>query len=120
MPVGIALRAILGSGLAAPEAPFLNAVDPVSTTEIYLTFSATDPSPGDTLNIYRSTDNITFNLVDTISASSVNYLDSGLAVETTYYYYLTHSNSGGESDPSGTGSATTGPAAPSGLTATQI
>ncbi len=52
------------------------------------------------------------------SVSTLTYTDSGQADDTTYYYVITAMNAGGVSVNSTEVSATTAPAAPTGLTAT--
>ncbi|MBX2888281.1 MAG: T9SS type A sorting domain-containing protein [Ferruginibacter sp.] len=67
-------------------------------------------------NVYRSTDNVSFNLVGTVASSTIattgtgySLSQSGLAPGTTYYYRITASNLDGESSNL-TGSESTLPA----------
>ncbi len=56
-------------------------------TEVTLTW--TDNSAlEDSYKIYRCTDGSSYSLVDTVSANSTSYTDSGLEENTTYYYSI--------------------------------
>ena len=59
-------------------------------------------------NIYRSTDNVTFNLLASVDAATLAYADLSGNPGTTYHYYVTADYDFGESSPSNTASATPG------------
>ncbi len=61
------------------------------------------PSAGATsYRVYRSTDNVTFNLIQTVTLPSLSYLDTGLTNQINYYYKVTALTLGGiESPPAG-------------------
>ncbi|MDQ6859879.1 MAG: metallophosphoesterase [Verrucomicrobiota bacterium] len=57
--------------------------------------------------VYRSSDNVTFVKIATLSANTMSYSSIGLAPAKTYYYRVSAFSSAGESAPSNTASATT-------------
>ncbi|RMG63591.1 MAG: CHRD domain-containing protein [Calditrichaeota bacterium] len=59
-------------------------------------------------NIYRSTDNVNFNLLTSVDAATLAYSDGSVNPGTTYYYYVTADYDFGESNPSNTVTATPG------------
>jgi hypothetical protein len=63
------------------------------------------PSAGaNSYRVYRSTDNVTFNLIQTVTLPSLSYLDTGLTNHTPYYYKVTAVTLGGiESPPAAIG-----------------
>ena len=65
--------------------------------------------------IERSTNNVVFTQIASVSANVTNYSDIGLSTNTTYYYRVRAHNLAGDSDYSNTANATT-LAAPIGLT----
>ena len=72
----------------------------------------TDPM---TFHVYRgsgcqSTDTIKVESQGSVDPFSTGFHDTGLEMETTYYYYLTVEKNGVESEPSGCAAATTGEA----------
>ncbi|MCI0536488.1 MAG: fibronectin type III domain-containing protein [Verrucomicrobiales bacterium] len=108
-----------------PVAPSNLAAVAVSSSQINLTWSdLSDNENG--FKIQRSTDNVNFALVASVGANITSYSNTGLAVDTTYYYRVKAYNSGGSSPYSNVASATTGqpapvaPAAPSNLTAAAL
>lgn len=57
-------------------------------------------SPGATsYRVYRSADNVTFNLIQTVTLPSLSYLDTGLTNQTPYYYKVTAVTLGGIESP---------------------
>jgi calcineurin-like phosphoesterase family protein/purple acid phosphatase-like protein/fibronectin type III domain protein len=105
-----------------PAAPTgLNATA-VSSSQINLVWADNSTNEG-AFRIERSTDNVTFTEVATVSANVTSYSATGLAAGTAYYFRVRASNPGGDSAYSNTASATTlqsPPAAPTSLTATAI
>ena len=99
----------------APAPPTNLSASAVSTAAINLAWSAS--ALASSYQVLRST---TSGGPYSPVASPVltNYQDSGLASGTTYYYVVKAINSGGSSNASGEASATTAPAAPTGLVAT--
>jgi fibronectin type 3 domain-containing protein len=77
----------------------------------------TAPTGAATYNVYRSTTTGTETLLTT-GVTAPTFTDTGLANGTVYFYLVTAVDPGGESARSGEASATTAPAAPSGLQAT--
>lgn len=67
-----------------------------------LTLTWTDGSDEDAYHVYRSTDGNTFNLLTNLSANTISYTDGSVSSGTIYYYYVTASNTYGESNPSAT------------------
>ena len=106
-----------------PAAPSgLTAAD-VSTSRINLNWTASS-TPGVVYDVFRST-NAGFTPASASQIATVNgttYSDTGLAVNTTYYYAVEASNASGTSAPSAQASANTAalPAAPASLTATAV
>ncbi|MEO0468006.1 MAG: S8 family serine peptidase [Bacteroidota bacterium] len=60
------------------------------------------------IQLERSTDNLNFSPIDTISASQTNYSDADVVNNTTYYYRIRAVNSFGPSDYSNVADATAG------------
>jgi serine protease AprX len=104
-----------------PSAPTL-AAQPVSTSEIVLTWSDLADEQGYTLDRCQGAGCTSFVTVATLPAGNTSYADTGLDAGTTYTYRLQAFNTGGTSAWSNTASATTlvltAPTAPTGLTAT--
>jgi len=106
-----------------PGAPStLAATAPSGTTGINLTWANGSPAGTATL-VQRSSDNVTFSQIASLSGTATSYADSGLAASTTYYYRAAAQNSTGMSGYSNTASTVTGssvstPGAPSTLAAT--
>jgi hypothetical protein len=89
------LRAAAGGGVAAPEAPTGLTATVFSTSRIDLTW--TDNATDETgYKVYRSTDNVSFSVIDTIAADSEAYSDTTITAGTTYYYKVAAYNAGGE------------------------
>ncbi|MGC3996113.1 MAG: fibronectin type III domain-containing protein [Anaeromyxobacter sp.] len=92
------------TGGTAPAAPATLTASASGTT-VSLTWAAS--SGATSYTVYRSTSaGSGFASVGTSAGTS--YSDAGLAVATTYYYYVTASNSAGTSGASPTANATTG------------
>jgi len=112
-----------------PAAPTGLTATPMSSSEIYLDWIASTSDDVDDYNVHRS---LTLGGPYTQVASgitSVEYTDSGLSADTTYYYVVTaEDTSNNESSLSNEALATTEdapvdttlPAAPSGLNATAV
>ena len=88
-----------------------DSVNPSSQIDLSWSNSAGGDESG--FAIYRSTDKVNFSLINTVSASSTSYSDTGLSSGTSYYYYVTavlnsvDGSAPGSSAPSNTASATT-------------
>ena len=109
------------TGPPPPSPPSALSATAVSSTQINLAW--TDNSSDETgFRIYRSADGVSFFWYYTAGANATTFSDTGRVAATTYYYRVSAQNSGGNSDFSNTGSATTfpPPAAPSNLTATPV
>lgn len=92
------LNTILRSGGSTPPpaTPTGLAATVISTARIDLAW--TDAATNETeYRVYRSTDNVTFSLIDTIAANSTSYSDTTITSGTTYYYKVAAYNAGGES-----------------------
>lgn len=97
----------------APDAPTNLIATATSYSQINLTWN--DVSTNETsFLIERSTNNVSYTQIASVSAGSTSYSDTGLAGSTTYYYRVRASNTGGNSPYSNIASATT-PVAPPGL-----
>lgn len=93
------LAAVTYSDLIAPSVPTGLTVDDVSFSEVDLTWSDNTEVDFDKYVIYRSTDNINFDELDTTTTSS--YTDSDVEENTLYYYKLSAKDkSGNESSRS--------------------
>jgi fibronectin type 3 domain-containing protein len=86
-----------------PAAPTGLTATPISSSQINLTWSAS--SGATSYKVERSTDNVTFTQIATVTTTS--YSDTALAPSTTYYYQVVGSNSFGDSGPSSVAPATT-------------
>jgi len=92
----------------------------ISASEIDLSWINTATN-ATAVAVERSTDNIAFTQITSLSASSATYNDTGLNSGMTYYYRVRAQNSFGSSAYSNVASATTlGPAAPGNLHATAV
>lgn len=84
-----------GSGVSAPAKPTSLTATVFSTSRIDLAW--TDAATTETeYRVYRSTDNVTFSLINTIAANSTSYSDTTITSGTTYYYKVAAYNAGGE------------------------
>lgn len=93
---------------AIPAAPTNLTATAVSTSQINLSW--TDNSNNETgFQIERSTDNINWTLVNTTGPDITSFSDTGLAINTTYYYRVRATGIGGNSDYSNVASASTTP-----------
>lgn len=84
---------------SAPDAPTNLSLIAGST---FLTLTWTDVLNESGYEVYRSTDNVSFSLVATLSSNASSYTNTGLSAGTTYYYYLVAYNSYGSSPNSST------------------
>ncbi|MDB5357129.1 MAG: repeat-containing protein, partial [Phycisphaerales bacterium] len=101
---------------AIPMVPGLTA-NTVSSSTIDLTWGAAT-SPGATgVQVWRSSDGVTYSLLTTLAPDATNYTDTGVP-EATPYLYQVRVAEGSASSASDTVYAITIPAAPTGLTAT--
>jgi hypothetical protein len=106
-----------------PTAPTGLSASMASSTSINLSW--TDASTNETgFQIERSTTSGSgFSLINTTSANATSFNDTGLNPGTTYYYRIRSTNAGGSSAYTSESSATTsssGPTAPTGLSATAV
>ncbi len=84
-----------GASVSPPTAPTGLLATVISTSRIDLAW--TDNADDETeQRIYRSPDNITFTLLDTIAADLETYSDTTITAGTTYYYKVGAYNAGGE------------------------
>lgn len=84
-----------GASVSPPTAPTGLLATVISTSRIDLAW--TDNADDETeQRIYRSPDNITFTLLDTIAADLETYSDTTITAGTTYYYKVAAYNAGGE------------------------
>ncbi|HYV28707.1 MAG TPA: fibronectin type III domain-containing protein, partial [Candidatus Eisenbacteria bacterium] len=94
----------------------------ISSSQINLAW--TDNANNETgFKIERSTNNVNFTQIATVSANVTTYSNTGLSPLTTYYYRVRANNANGDSGYSNAANATTPdvvPAPPSNLTATAI
>ncbi|WP_446743421.1 malectin domain-containing carbohydrate-binding protein [Silvibacterium acidisoli] len=99
---------------AAPAAPASLTAADVSTSQINLSWTASTTS-GVVYDVFRSTaSGFTPSSANQIGTATVtSYSDTGLAVNTSYFYVVEASSASGTSAPSPQASATTTPAAPS-------
>jgi hypothetical protein len=98
------LRAAGNSGVAAVLAPSLLGVTPGDAEN---DLSWTDNSSDETdFAIFRSTDNVTFAEIDTVTADVTTYNDPSLSNGQIYYYYVKARRADGDSAASNTASGT--------------
>lgn len=102
---GLIIQGYEDDGL--PLTPTSLTINPDSKTQISLNWS--DNSSDETgFELRRATsENGSYNLVQTLPASTTSYLDQGLSSNTTYYYKVRAINAAGESDYSNTAQAST-------------
>lgn len=81
---------------AIPDVPTGLSAKALSASQVSLSWSGSLSNLGAQFIIERSTDGVTFNVVEDISGS-FSWIDSGLAAATQYYYRLKASNYGGDS-----------------------
>jgi hypothetical protein len=97
---------------AAPAAPS-NATGTAQPGGAQIQLSWTNNFTAATANkIYRSTDNVTFQQIATVSRNATTFTDSGLTPATFYYYRVVATNQKGDSAPSNTATVRTRIAAP--------
>ncbi|MEZ4850514.1 MAG: endonuclease [Bacteroidia bacterium] len=84
---------------SAPNAP-TNVQLAASGSSLNLSWSAS--SGATNYEVYRSTDNVNFSLLVTLSSGSTSYSDGSVAIGTTYYYHLIATNASGSSSASAT------------------
>ena len=109
----------------APQGPTNLIAVALSTTEIRLTWS--DASPNESgFKVERSTNGTDFTKIATVPTDVTTYTNTGLTASTTYFYRVRAYNGGGNSEYTGTESATTDappvtiPADPTNLVANAI
>ena len=84
-----------GAGLAPPAQPTgLTATQTAATTVALAWADAATNETG--YKVYRSTDNVTYTLIDTIAAGSTSYNATSLTAGTTYYFKVAAYNGAGE------------------------
>lgn len=89
-----------------PNAPSLLSATPVSSSRINLSWL--DNSNNETgFKIERSLDGVNFSLVGIVGANVLNYANTGLLPNTTYYYQIKSYTEAGDSSPSNIGNTTT-------------
>lgn len=94
-----------------PAAP--SNLDAVSGTGNTISLSWDDNSTNETgFRVYRSTNNIDFAVIATLSSNSNAYIDESAAASVLYYYYVAGYNGSGEGDKSNTAQAKAGNVAP--------
>ena len=99
-----------GGSCTAPGAPIGLSATATSSSQINLSWTASNSSCAVTYNVFRSTTSGFTPGSGNQVASGVNgtsFSDSGLAASTTYFYLVEGSNSGGTSGASNQASATT-------------
>ena len=110
------------TGTTPPDAPSGLTATAISSSQINLSW--TDVANETGFKIERKTGGGgTYSQIATVGAGIVTYNNTGLTVNTTYYYRVRATNAGGDSPYSDEVSATTLdaiPTAPSGLTATAV
>jgi lysophospholipase L1-like esterase len=106
----------------APAAPATMTATAMSPSQVDLSWSGVADATG--YRVERSTDGASWVSVATTAADVTSHSDTGLAADTTYYYRVVATNTGGDSPPSPVATATTKPdqdlippSAPTGLTA---
>jgi predicted phage tail protein len=107
-------------GTAPPSAPTLLTANPISTTQISLTWSNVVEETG--YKVERNGVN-GWNEVAAVGTNVISFTNTGLTCQTTYQYRIRAHNASGLSKPSNTLNATTQvcvPAAPTNLTATAV
>ena len=110
------------TGTTPPDAPSGLTATPISSSQINLSW--TDVANETGYKIERKTGaGGTYSQVATVGAGVITYSNTGLTVNTTYYYRVRATNAGGDSPYSNEANTTTLdaiPAAPSGLAATAV
>ncbi len=89
--------------LPVPTAP-ANLTASVSGNTVMLTWN--DVLYESSYKVYRSTDNVQFSQIASLSANTTSYSDANVTAGNTYYYYVIASNSSGTSAPGNTVSIT--------------
>ncbi len=110
-----AATAISFTNFFPPSAPTSLTATANSSSQITITWTAA--AGGTSQKVYRGPSSGTETLLHTIGdGTTTTYVDTGLSASTTYYYKITASNAGGESDYSNEANATTSVPAGSGGT----
>src|SRR5207249_2597879 len=100
----------------APASPTGLLASAASSSQIDLAW--TDNANNETgFKIERSPDNLAWSQIATVAANVATYSNTGLTPNTTYYYRVRATNTGGDSAYSNTASAATLPTAPTAPTA---
>jgi Concanavalin A-like lectin/glucanases superfamily/GDSL-like Lipase/Acylhydrolase family len=98
--------AMLSDPTNPPPAPGAASATPVSATEIKVTWTDNSTNEGAFL-IERSSDSTNFSLAGYTGGDSTNWMDTGLAPATTYFYRIRARNAAGDSAYAGPVTATT-------------
>lgn len=106
-----------GFGVPAPEAP-QNVQVLADTGQLQISWDNVIDEVG--YYLYRSTDNNTFGLYDSVSVDVTQYIDSNVIGGLTYYYYIVAFNSVGNSPNSSVASGTPYPGMGSGGYASEL
>lgn len=106
--------------ITQPAAPSGLQASPLAKTSNSIQLTWTDNSDNETyFLIQRSLTNYGFTQLATVAPNQTNYTDTGLTPCTTYYYRVYSHNSGGPSSTAASDLASTAPAPPTGLIASQ-
>ena len=81
--------------------------EPLSSSQVLLTWTNSTPNNATNIEVLRSTDGIHFANLITLGATATSYTDTQLTASTQYYYEVAALNSAGTPSPSGSMPATT-------------
>lgn len=93
--------------LPVPEAPSNLSAEPVSTSEISLTWTDNSDNEDGFIIERRTTEEASFSSIDSVEANVTEYNDTGLTPCTEYHYQVCAYNLGGNSDYTDVANATT-------------